>query len=179
MFIDGIVVGLLVLAIFKGLRKGFVLAIFSFLGLVIGLAAALKLSALVAGYLGKNISISERWLPFVAFALVFFGVVLLVRLGAKMIEGGLELAMLGWLNKLGGILFFALLYLFVCSVLLFYAVQLQLLQPEALAGSVAYPMLAPLGPKIMEGLGAMLPFFKGMFTTLAGYFEALTTTAPR
>ena len=94
MVIDIIVLLLLVLAIFKGYTKGLVVAVFSFLAFIIGLAAALKLSTLVADYLGTATSISSRWLPFLAFTLVFIAVILLVRLGAKLIEGSLRLAML-------------------------------------------------------------------------------------
>src|SRR5512138_3717427 len=99
MFIDFIAIALLVLSIIKGFQKGLVVAIFSLLAFIIGLAAALKLSAVVAEYLRANTNISQKWLPILAFAIVFLAVVLLVRLGAKAIEGGLKLAMLGWLNK--------------------------------------------------------------------------------
>src|SRR5215213_7859769 len=128
MFIDIIVLVLLIWATFKGLRNGFVVGVFSFLAFIIGLAAALKLSALAAAYLGNNTNIGQRWLPFIAFALVFFIVVFLVKLGAKAIEGLLRVAMLGWLNKLGGVVLYVLLYLFIFSVLLFYAVQLHLIK---------------------------------------------------
>ena len=83
MFIDFIVVVLLIIAIFKGLSKGLIVGIFSFLAIIIGLAAALKLSALAASYLGENVNISQRWLPVIAFAVVFIIIVLLVRLAAK------------------------------------------------------------------------------------------------
>ncbi len=175
MFIDGIVAGLLLLAFFKGWRNGLVVAVFSFLAVVVGLAAAVKLSAVAADYLGRNISVSQRWLPFLAFAAVFLGVVLVVRLGAKLIENVLQVAMLGWLNRLGGVLFYALLYLFVCSILLFYAAQLHIIQPQAQQASVAYPYLAGLGPKVIDGLGVVLPFFKNMFSELETFFEGLAT----
>jgi len=89
MLIDIVSIGLIILAVFKGFRNGLVVAIFSLLAFIIGLAAALKLSAIVAEYLGTNTNISQRWLPILAFALVFFVVVLLVLLGAKSIERGL------------------------------------------------------------------------------------------
>jgi membrane protein required for colicin V production len=175
MFIDGIVAGLLLFAFFKGWRNGLVVAVFSFLAVVVGLAAAVKLSAVAAEYLGRNVSLSQRWLPFVAFAAVFMGVVLLVKLGAKLIESALQAAMLGWLNRLGGALFYALLYLFIFSILLFYASQLHIIQPQAQQASVAYPYLAGLGPKIVEGLGVVLPLFKNMFAELETFFEGLAT----
>lgn len=177
MFVDIIGFVLLVWAIFKGLRNGFVVAIFSFLAFIIGLAAALKLSAMAADYLGSNTNIGERWLPFIAFAVVFLIVVLLVRIGAKAIEGALRLAMLGWLNKLGGILLYLLLYLFIYSILLFYAEQLHLIKKETLSSSMLYPYIAPLAPKIINALGYILPFFKDMFAQLQDFFGGVAEKA--
>src|SRR6476469_6874742 len=119
MLIDIIAFILLLVAAFKGLRKGFIVAIFSFLAFFIGLAAALKLSAVTATYIGTTVSVSQRWLPFLAFLLVFLIVVLLVRLGARLLQGIVQTIMLGWLNRLGGFFFYALLYFFIYSVLLF------------------------------------------------------------
>jgi len=177
MFIDIIVLVLLIWATFKGLRNGFVVGVFSFLAFIIGLAAALKLSALAAAYLGNNTNIGQRWLPFIAFALVFFIVVFLVKLGAKAIEGLLRVAMLGWLNKLGGVVLYVLLYLFIFSVLLFYAVQLHLIKEESVAASVLYPYIQPIGPKVINALGYLLPFFKNMFAELQGFFEGISRKA--
>jgi membrane protein required for colicin V production len=177
MFIDIIAVGLLVLSIIKGFRNGLVVAIFSLLAFIIGLAAALKLSAVVADYLGNDTNISQRWLPILAFALVFFVVVLLVRLGAKAIEGGLRMAMLGWLNKLGGIVFYAVLYFFIFSIVLFYATQLNIIKPETIQTSASYPLIYPIAPVIMDALGSILPFFKDMFAELENFFGSLSEKA--
>jgi membrane protein required for colicin V production len=168
MFIDIITFILIVWAVFKGLRNGLIVGVFSFLAFIIGLAAALKLSAVVAEYIG------QRWLPFIAFAVVFLIVVFLVRLGAKAIEAVVRVAMLGWLNKLGGILLYVFLYLFIFSVILFYAVQLNLIKQETLAASVLYLYIQPLAPKIMNVLGAILPFLKNMFSDLEVFFEGIS-----
>ena len=174
MIIDIIVIILLIFAIFKGLRNGLVVAVFSFLAFVIGLAAALKLSTVVAEYLGTNTNISQRWLPVLAFAIVFLIVVFLVRLGAKAIEGMLRLVMLGWLNKIGGLIFYALLYLFIFSIILFYAVQLNIFKPETLETSTTYSYIQPIGPKVISALGVILPFFKDMFAELELFFGGLS-----
>lgn len=177
MIIDFIAFGLLVLAILKGFRNGLVVAIFSLLAFIIGLAAALKLSAVVADYLGDNTNISQRWLPVLAFAIVFFIVIFLVRLGAKALEGGLKMAMLGWLNKLGGILFYVLLYLFIFSIILFYAQQLNIIKPESVETSTTYPVIYPMAQIVMDGLGSLLPFFKDMFAELENFFGELSKKA--
>jgi membrane protein required for colicin V production len=173
MIIDIIFVALMVLAVFKGLRNGLVVALFSFLAFIIGLAAAMKLSVVVAEYLADNTNISQKWLPVLAFVIVFFFVVLLVRLGAKAIEGALRLVMLGWLNKIGGIIFYALLYLFIFSILLFYAQQLNMIRPQVADVSVSFKYIYPLAPRVMDWLGAVLPFFRDMFASLESFFGKL------
>ncbi|HYH16044.1 MAG TPA: CvpA family protein [Flavisolibacter sp.] len=178
MIIDLIVVVLIVLALIKGWRKGLIVGVFSFLAFIIGLAAAIKLSTVAATYLGETVTISQRWLPVVAFAAVFLLVVLFVRLGAKALEGVVNVAMLGWANKLGGIVLFALLYLFVFSILLFYATQVDLINTAAAEASVTYPYLQPLGPKVINALSVILPFFKNMFSELLQFFDGVGAQVP-
>ena len=177
MFIDIIAIVLVILAVIKGFSKGLVIAIFSLLAFIIGLAAALKLSAVVAEYLETNTNISQRWLPILAFAIVFFIVILLVRLGAKAIESGLRMVMLGWLNKLGGIVFYLLLYFFIYSIILFYATQLHIIKTETIQTSVTYPIIYPMAPLVMDALGSIIPFFKNMFADLESFFDSLSKKA--
>lgn len=174
MLIDFIAIGLLLLAIIKGLRKGLVVAIFSLLAFVVGLAAAIKLSTVVAEYLGSNTNISQRWLPMLAFILVFFLVAFLVRLGARAIEGALRMAMLGWANRLGGVIFYILLYFFIFSIILFYATQLHLVKRETLETSTTYPIIYPMAPIVMEALGNIVPIFKNMFADLENFFAGFS-----
>jgi membrane protein required for colicin V production len=170
MLIDIITLILLVMAIFKGLRKGLIVAVFSFVAYLVGLAAAIKLSTWMADYIGSNVEVSQRWLPFVAFFVVFLLVVLLVRLGAKAIEGAVKMMMLGWLNRLGGVFFYALIYYFIFSIILFYATQLHLIKPDTAQTSVTYDYIAPFGPKVIDILGAVIPFFRDMFDELLRFF---------
>lgn len=174
MLIDFTFAALLILAIIKGYQKGFIIAVFSIIAFVIGLAAALKLSAAVAVYLKDSISISEKWMPFIAFALVFFAVIILVRLGAKLIERTFQAVMLGWANRIAGILLYAILYLIILSIFIFYAEKLQLLREEAIKASRTYSFVQPWGPKVMDNFGKLIPVFKDMFTELGDYFNSLS-----
>jgi membrane protein required for colicin V production len=53
-------------------------------------------------------------------------------------------------------------------------VQLNLIKQETLAASVLYPYIQPLAPKIMNVLGAILPFLKNMFSDLEVFFEGIS-----
>lgn len=173
MFIDLLFAILIVLAIFKGYSRGLIVGLFSLVVVIIGLAAAMKLSTVAAGYIGKAVKISDAWMPVISFAIVFIIVVLLVRLGANAIEKTVELVMLGWLNKIGGIVLYVIIYTTVFSVLLFYAGQMKLLQPETIQQSITYSYIQPWGPKAINGLGTIIPVFKDMFSELEQYFSAV------
>ena len=171
MLLDLIYAVIIVFAILQGYRRGLIVGLFSLVAVIIGLAAAMKLSIVAGKYIGKAIKISDEWLPIISFAVVFLVIVLLIRLGAKAIEKTVELAMLGWINKIGGIIFYVAIYTIVFSVLLFYAEQMQWLQPETINKSVTYSFVQPWGPKAINGFGSIIPIFKDMFGELQKFFE--------
>lgn len=173
MLLDLIYLILVVLALIKGFKRGLIVGIFSFIAIIAGLAAAIKLSAVVAGYLSEKADISDRWLPILSFAIVFVGVVLLVNIGARLLQKAIEFSMLGWVNKLGGILLYIAIYTTVFSIFLFYTDQLKFISDATKEKSVVYPFLQPWGPKIIDSLGTIIPFFKDMFTELEIFFEQI------
>ena len=173
MLLDLIFAVVIILAILKGYRKGLIVGLFSLVAIIIGLAAAMKLSTLVAGYIGKAVKVSDTWLPIISFAIVFIIVVLLIRLGANAIERIIEVAMLGWVNKIAGVILYVAIYTIVFSVLLFYAEQVKLIQPESINKSVTYSYVQPLGPKAINSFGSVIPIFKDMFGDLQQFFSGV------
>ena len=173
MIIDILFIICMVLAIFKGYRNGLIVAVFSLLAIIVGLAAAMKLSVYVARQLGEHTSVSQSWLPFISFALVMITVVILVRLGATALQKMAELVLLGWLNKLAGVVLYAILYMLVLSVLLFFAEKLHLLDANTIAASKVYGFIQPWGPKVIDGIGKLIPLFSDMFESLTSFFESI------
>lgn len=170
MIIDILFVALLVLAFVNGYNKGFIIAVFSIIALIVGLAAAIKLSAIMAGYLKDSVNISAKWLPVVSFFIVFLLAVLLVRLGATAIQKTFELAMLGWINRIAGVILYIFLYTIILSVVIFYTQKAHLLSAQTIAESKTYEFLEPWGLRVIDGLGSVIPFFKGMFLELEAFF---------
>ena len=173
MIIDIIFVILLVLALIQGYRRGLIVAVFSLISIIVGLAAAVKLSAVVASHLGHTVKVSDKWLPVISFAIVFIVVVLLIRLGAKAIQKLTEALMLGWANRLGGIVLYTVIYITIFSIVLFYANQVRVIKPETIKASVTYSFIQPWGPKAIDGFASVIPFFRDMFTQLEGFFSRI------
>ena len=174
MFIDAAYVIILIFAAIKGMRKGLIVAVFSIIAFIAGLAAALKLSAVVANRLAIQFGSTGTWLPLLSFLLVFILVVFLIHLGAKLIQKTFETVMLGWVNRIGGMLLYIALYTFIFSIFIFYAVQVNLIKPDTRAASFFYPYIEPLGPKVIDGIGKIIPIFKDLFDQLQRFFGGVS-----
>lgn len=174
MLIDLVFAVLVFFGCIKGLRKGLIIALFSVVAFIVGLAAALKLSAVVANKLSENLEISGKWLPVVSFMIVFFIVVLLVNLGGKMIQKTVEMAMLGWVNRIGGIILFIFIYSMIYSIFLFYGAQLHIIKDETIKASQIYPYIQPLAPKVLGIIGGIIPVFKDIFAQLTQFFDQVS-----
>jgi len=167
----------MVMAVFKGISKGFIVAVFSLLAFIIGLAAALKLSAVVAVHLHEKMNVSGYWLPFLSFLIVFIGVVFLIRWAAAIIKKAISFVFLGWLDSLLGIVLYAFMYLMVYSVILFFATRVHLISVETQQTSHTYSFIAPFGPKVMSWIGKVVPFFSHIFSDLSRFFEGVSKKA--
>lgn len=178
MSIDLLFLVVMVLAVIKGFQRGLIVAVFSLVGVVVGLAAALKLSVVVAGYLRDSVRVSDKWLPVLSFVLVFVVVVLLIRLAANVLQASVELAWLGWVNKLGGILLYMVIYTLAFSVILFFGEHAQLVGEQTIAQSRIYKYIQPWGPFTMNLIGNLIPAFRDMFGDLERFFDNLAQNIP-
>jgi membrane protein required for colicin V production len=171
MAIDAVFVILLILAAFKGFSRGLIMAIFSFIAFFIGLAAALKLSATVANYLQEGTDkVPSQWWPVIAFIGVFLVVSLIVRAVGAVLEKTVEVATLGWVNKIGGFLIYAVLYLLIYSVVLFFLREMKWVSEVSIEKSVTYAYIEPWGPWVIAGIAKVIPAFKDVFTDLKDFF---------
>ena len=165
---------ILFLAFIQGWRKGMIVALFSLVSGLIGLAAAVKFSAVVATHMKSDLHMSNRWLPVIAFILVFIMMLLIIRWAGKMLEKILQLVLLEWLNKLGGILLFVLLYLSIYSIVLFYGTQTKIISKQAMDDSHIYSLIAPFGPAVIRLITGFIPYGQDMFIALEGFFDKIT-----
>ena len=164
---------IVLLAIIKGWKKGLILALFSMVCGLIGLAAAVKLSAVLETHMKSDLHMSSRWLPVIAFILVFVMVILIIRWAARLLEKLIQLVLLEWLNKLGGILFFLILYLSIYSIVLFYGTKTRVISKATMDSSYFYSLIAPFGPAVIRFITGFIPFGHDMFNALEGFFDKI------
>jgi membrane protein required for colicin V production len=98
---------------------------------------------------------------------------LLINIGARIIKKTLSIAMLGWLDRIGGIVLYVIIYTVVFSVILFFGEKMFLIKPSTVAASAVHDFVAPWGPKLIDNLGEIIPVFKDLFSQLQSFFETL------
>ena len=87
---------------YQGYKKGLVFMVLMIIGMILGLYVAFKFSGLIVDMLAEHIHASRAALPYIAFAIVFAAIVLLVIFLAKFLEAILKSASLTPVNKVAG-----------------------------------------------------------------------------
>lgn len=179
MILDVIGITFIILFFIRGYMKGFIIAAFSLLAIILGIICALKLSHALAVFLFDKGIVTSGWAQLVSYIIIFVGVILLVRLIAKAIETALNLVMLGLVNKLFGGILYAFTAAFIWSSLLWLFNQMHLISPETIAASHSYKWFTPVAPWVCTHLGHLLPFAKNTFADLQQFFNHVNQKLPQ
>lgn len=173
MWIDIATVCILAYAGWQGFRKGFIMAMFSFAALFIGWAAAMKLSAISAVWISEALSMPSKWWPVLTFIMLLVVISAFVRNLGKLVEKTAEDVMLGPLNRMAGFIVFALLYLMLYSIILYYTDKLGLIAAEVRKGSATFGLVSAWGPAAVGALGKLIPFLGDVFLELQRFFDGI------
>lgn len=173
MVLDIIAVILVVVFFIRGYMKGLIVAAFSVLAIILGIFCALKLSERLATWLMENDYVTSGWAQVVSYAILFMGVMLLVRLVAKALESGLKVVMLGWANKAAGGLLYAMIGVVVWSTFLWLGREVNVVTDEHIAESKTYEYVAPVAPMVAEKVGVLWPMAKDLFNDLEFFFDTV------
>ena len=148
--------------IIRGISKGFLEQALALAGIVLSVWAAFRFSSLVCTWLKPYLDVSETTLNVISFALILVAISLLVFLVAKLLTKVAELAMLGWLDKILGLVFALAVNALVIGVfiILFDTINLKFgfVKSEVLENSIVYTSLRDLSYLVFPYLKAF--FFK-------------------
>ena len=173
MIVDIIGISLIILFFIRGCMKGFIVAAFSVIAILLGAICSLKLSALLAEWLLEKGYVSSGWAQLISYIILFIGVILLVRLVAKALEASVKALMMGWANRaLGGVLY-AFMATVVWSSILWISDRLHIISPETIAESKTFEYLSPIAPWFFDKVGVIWPMVKSIFADLQSLFSTI------
>lgn len=115
-WLDIVILVLIAVPTFIGLRQGLIKAILSLAGLIIGVILAGSFHGALAGQL--TFITQESLARIVAFVIILIGVMIIAGVIASILKSIASLLLLGWVNKLGGAAFGFLMGAIFCGTLL-------------------------------------------------------------
>ena len=115
-WLDIVIIVIVGIATFWGLRIGIIKAVLSLVGLIVGV--------ILAGRYYVPLSEQLTFIPqasiakIVAFAIILIGIMVIAGVLARFLKWTASILMLGWVNRLGGAVFGFVLGTILCSALL-------------------------------------------------------------
>ena len=151
-YIDLILVLLLLFAAINGFRKGLISEVASLAALILGVWGAIEFSHITTGLLTERMGVEWDNLNLISFIVTFVVIVILVHLVAGSLSKLVEAAMLGWANRITGLVFGILKTAFILSILLLIFNKIDedvhILSPETKMNSQLYDPIRKFAPSV-------------------------------
>ncbi len=163
---------ILIFGMYRGFSKGIIMEVFSILALVLAVIGAFKLLDWAIIGLTDAFGKPHPFIPFLAFILLFIGIILGVNIIGKGIRKVVRMTILGWADRFFGTLLGLLKWSFALSLFLWI---ISSFFPDASAriseGSRIYPILQPFAIKVLTGLRALFPFIDEIIDHVTNYLN--------
>ncbi len=117
-YIDIVLAILLILAAIGGFRKGFVAEVASLAALILGIWGAIKFSDITSEFLVENFRLETDYLNIISFVVTFVIIVILVHIVSSAVTKMIQAVMLGFVNKLAGLVFGIIRAALILSIIL-------------------------------------------------------------
>ena len=158
--LDIVILLLFIPGIIRGLSKGFLEQAISLVGVVLSVYLAYHFSDFACDIIKNYITVSETVLNVIGFAAILVVVLLLVMLLTKLVTKVAEMASLGWLNKVLGLVFALCTTALVIAILIILFdtvnVKFELVKSTILQDSVLYGHLKDFGYFVFPYLKQLL-----------------------
>ena len=141
-----------------GFKKGFILEIITLLALILAVIGGFHFLHWGMSVLTENFQLSGKFLPFLAFLLIFVGIVFIVNAIGQVVKKVIHMAFLGGIDRIAGALLGAIKFVFFFSVAIWvfqiFGVELpQHLQDD----SLFYTYVVSVAPATVELFGFIIP----------------------
>ena len=160
--IDIVIVCCFLPVLYFGIKNGLVKQLVAVAVIYFGIVLSLKFSFPVDAWVQEHVQIPEFWSKAISFILIFFVVALVLSLFGRILEKIIQISLLGWLNKLLGIVMTFCVFVLLLSALVYLVDSannmLEFIPKEKIEESRFYPALLEFSQQVF-------PRFKELFET--------------
>ncbi len=149
-WLDIVIFCIIAFLVINGIRKGFIISLFTLIALILGIWAALHYSGFMSSLLVKTFHPTGNWLIILSYFLTFLLVVIVVIIIGKLLERVVKTVGLGIPNRIIGGLFGLVKGILGVTVLLFIIVHFdpkeKLITQKTKETSLCYPYVEKVFP---------------------------------
>jgi membrane protein required for colicin V production len=162
--IDVAIVIIVIIGAVKGYRSGFLMELFTFVGIVLGILGGFKLMGVMLVLLSDRFDIDEKVLPYVAFGVVFIAVVVVVTLLGKALRASIDKSFLGRIDEVAGAFLGSVKTVFILSVILWLTSSFKIDSFTNWSKNSEFaPYISHVAPAITAWIGELVPGLKDIF----------------
>lgn len=160
-WLDIVIIVILVISVFSGLKTGIIKAILSLAGVVVGVVLAGRYYAPLA----ENLSFipHEGTAKMIAFAIILIAMMVIAGIVAEFLTRVVSAVLLGWVNRLAGALLSLVLGGIFCGAVL--AIWVKFL---GISGAITNSAIAPV---LLDYLLLVLALLPGEFDPVRSFFR--------
>jgi membrane protein required for colicin V production len=167
-FIDIFILIPLALGALSGFRKGFILEVITLLALILAVIGGFHFLHWGISVLTDNFQLSGRFLPFLAFAIIFAGIIAIVNMVGQALKKIVHLVFLGGVDKIAGAVLGAAKFVFLFSVLIWVFQVFGIELPQHLQeASFIYPFVVSVAPATVDLFGFIIPASSDLMDRIA------------
>ncbi len=150
--VDIVIVCCFLPVLWFGIRNGLVRQLVAIAVLYFGITLSLRFAPQVAQWFPESAGMSDFWAKAVSFILVFFVIAVLLSMLGRIVEKIIKISLLGWLNRLLGIVMTFCLFALAASVIVYLIDSanniVEFIPKEKLQESRFYPALLNLSREV-------------------------------
>ena len=150
--VDIVIVCCFLPALYFGIKNGLVKQLVALAVLYFGIRLSLRFSVPVGDWVVEHFGMSDFWARAVSFILIFFVIAIVLNLIGKGVEKIIQISLLGWLNRLLGVVMTICLFALLLSVLVYLVDSanniLEFIPKEKLEESRFYSQLLNLSQEV-------------------------------
>jgi len=158
--IDIVIICCFLPSLYFGAKNGFIKQVISLIIIVLGIKLSISLSPGAAQWLQSRVELQPVWISVISFAVVFIAVALVGALVGKLLGLVIKVTMLGWLDRLLGIVFSLLKVAVVLSLLAYFLNSanelLEFISEDDLADSNFFKPLLDFADKVFPALKSII-----------------------
>ncbi|MCB0505024.1 MAG: CvpA family protein [Cyclobacteriaceae bacterium] len=159
----------------SGFRKGFIIGIISLLALVLGVIGGFYFLNWGVSILINQFGLSGRFLPILAFLLIFVGIIIVVNFIGAVLKKIVHLILLGGLDKIAGALVGAFMWAFLISAFIWVASVFKInFPPNWQEGSFLFDYVKPIAPMVAGMFDGIIPAASDILDGLGDLIDSAT-----